>query len=83
MTIGELLKTALDSDGLTIYRAAQRVREKTGEPLPTIHRRISCYTATEPPKTIQQLQSVCEALGYKFTLTKILNSPLVAKHHGD
>jgi len=71
MTIGELLKAALDSDGLTIYRAAQSVCKKTGEALPPVHRRISCYTATEPPKTIQQLQAVCEALGYKLTITKI------------
>ena len=68
--IGELLKEAIARDGLTIYRAAQIVCAETEEPLATVHRRISCYVAPEPPKTIQQFEKVCRELGYELTLTK-------------
>jgi len=71
LPIGEILKSVIDHDGMTIYRAAQIVCEKTGDPLPTVHRRISCYVAEKPPQTIQQLEEVCRALGYALTLTRI------------
>ena len=71
LPIGEILKSVIDHDGMTIYRAAQIVCEETYEPLATVHRRITCYTSPQPPQTIQQLEEVCRILGYALTLTKL------------
>lgn len=63
------IKQILDRENLTIYGASQLVRAETGEPLKTIHQRISRWIH-ENPRQWQELEIFLSALGYTIEIKK-------------
>ena len=64
------ISEAIAARGLTLYGAAQIVGAETDEEIKTIHRRLTAYTSSKPPKAIWQMEEALNALGYRIEIVE-------------